>query len=138
LVKTLSSAAIHALRVIKVTDIAVADLEPIIDQAIGIVNVEAERTMGYLAGTPGTVSVGDDEFAITSTLAVILAINALLSAEETTWSIERRGNLADLVGQNGALTRRYEGMLAAFKVEEEEVHDTSVGLIAWSEPLPSD
>lgn len=133
--KILSSANIHALRIVSAADIAVADLGPIIDQAIGIVNVEADLTMGYLAGTPGSVSVDDDEWAITSTLTLILAINACLSDEETKWSIERRNNNAELVGPDGALTRRYEAMLEKFKEEEVEVHDTSPGLISWNDPL---
>ena len=135
--KTLTAAAIHALRVVTVSDIAAADLEPIIDQAIGIVNTEVGLDIGYLAGTAGskTVTVEDEEFAIVSTLTLILAINALLSTEDTRWTVERRNNAAEMIGSNGSLTRRYGAMVESIKSGASEAGAEGIALLSWNDPL---
>ena len=136
--KTLSAATIHALKVVSAGDIAAADLEPIIDQAIGIVNAEAGLDIGYLSGEAGskTVTVEDGEFAIVSTLTLILAINALLSTEETNWTVERRNNTAEMIGTNGSLTRRYEAMIEGMNSGASETGAEGAALLSWNDPLP--
>ena len=136
--KTLTAASIHALKLVTVSDIAATDLEPIIDQAIGIVNTEVGRDIGYLSGTAGskTVTVEDEEFAIVSTLTLILAINALLSTEDTRWTVDRRNNAAEMIGANGSLTRRYEAMIESIKSGASETGAEGVALLSWNDPLP--
>lgn len=136
--KTLSAVTIHALRVVSVSDITAADLEPIIDQAIGIVNTEIGLDVGYLVGETGSkaVTVEDEEFAVVSTLTLILAINALLSAEETSWTVERRNNASEMIGVNGSLTRRYEAMIESIKSGASETVAEGVALLSWNDPLP--
>jgi len=138
LTKTLTAAAIHALRVVTVSDIAAADLEPIIDQAIGIINTEVGLDIGYLAGEAGskTATVEDEEFAIVSTLTLILAINALLSTEDTRWTVDRRNNAAEMIGTNGSLTRRYEVMAESIKSGASETGAEGIALLSWNDPLP--
>jgi hypothetical protein len=138
LTKTLTAAAVHALRVVTVSDIAAADLEPIIDQAIGIVNTEVGREIDYLSGTAGskTVTVEDEEFAIVSTLTLILAINVLLSTEDTSWTKERRNNAAELAGNDGFLTRRYNAMAESIKTGASETGAEGIALLSWNDPLP--
>jgi hypothetical protein len=138
LTKALTAAAVHALRVVTSSDIAAADLEPIIDQAIGIVNTEVGLDIGYLAGTAGskTVTVEDEEFAIVSTLTLILAINALLSTEDTRWTVDRRNNAAEMIGANGSLTRRYEAMAESIKSGASETGAEGIALLSWNDPLP--
>jgi hypothetical protein len=138
LTKTLTAAAVHALRVVTVSDIAAADLESIIDQAIGIVNTEVGLDIGYLAGEAGskTVTVEDEEFAIVSTLTLILAINALLSTEDTSWTVVRRNNAAELAGNNGFLTMRYNAMVESIKSGASETGAEGIALLSWNDPLP--
>ena len=136
--KTLTAASIHALKLVTVSDIAATDLEPIIDQAIGIVNTEVGRDIGYLSGTAGskTVTVEDEEFAIVSTLTLILAINALLSTEDTRWTVDRRNNAAEMIGTNGSMTRRYETMAESIKSGASETGAEGIALLSWNDPLP--
>ena len=136
--KTLTAAAVHALRVVTVSDIAAADLESIIDQAIGIVNTEVGLDIGYLAGEAGskTVTVEDEEFAIVSTLTLILAINAPLSTEDTSWTVVRRNNAAELAGNNGFLTMRYNAMVESIKSGASETGAEGIALLSWNDPLP--
>jgi len=138
LTKTLTAASIHALKLVTVSDIAATDLEPIIDQAIGIVNTEVGRDIGYLSGTAGskTVTVEDEEFAIVSTLTLILAINALLSTEDTRWTVDRRNNAAEMIGTNGSMTRRYETMAESIKSGASETGAEGIALLSWNDPLP--
>jgi hypothetical protein len=120
--QTLSAAYIGSLGILSVgsgtgNDYTSTTLEPLIDQAIDVVNQEAGIAVAHLSGTAGskTSSVSDGSIGIVALMSLILGINAKLSREETTWSIERRNNLAEMIGANGALTRRYEALLQTFK-----------------------
>ncbi len=119
--QTLSAAYIGSLGILTVgagstDDFTASALEPIIDQAIDIVNTEAGVDVDHLAGIPGsmTSSVDDSHLALVSLMSLILGINAKLSREETSWTIERRKNCAEMIGPNGSLTRRYEALLQKF------------------------
>lgn len=119
--QTISASYIGSLGIVTVgasSDYTSAELEPLIDQAIDIVNQEASIDVGHLAGTGGskTVILADNHVGIVSLMSLILAINARLSREETRWTVERRNNLAEMIGTNGSLTRRYESLLQTFKI----------------------
>lgn len=113
--KTLSGDSVQDLYVISEEDITIAELEPIIDQAIGMVNTELGTSISYLSGLSGakTTSLSDAEFSLVTTKSLILAINALLLRDDTTWTIERRGNAQDAIGPDGYLTRAYEAAVKA-------------------------
>ena len=117
----ISASYIGSLGIISVgasSDYTASELEPLIDQAIDIVNQEASIDVDQLAGTGGskTAALADNHVGIVSLMSLILAINARLSREETRWTVERRNNLAEMIGSNGSLTRRYESLLQTFKV----------------------
>jgi hypothetical protein len=135
LTQDLTAAYIGTLGVISVgagsgDDYTAAALEPIIDQAIDVVNVEAGTAISHLGGPAGTktIALSDHDIAVVSLMALILSLNAKLSKEETNWSIERRNNVADMMGPSGALTRRYEKMIKASGVSE-------ISFRAYQEPI---
>ncbi len=119
--QTMQASYIGSLGVVTVgasgCDFTATQIEPIIDQAIDIANVEAGLGVAHLSGSSGsmTASLSDNQMAIVSVMALILAINAKLSSEATDWTVERRNNCAEMIGQNGALTRRYDALLNVFK-----------------------
>lgn len=119
--QTMQASYIGGLGVVSVgasgCDFTSAQIEPLIDQAIDIANVEAGLSIEHLSGTSGSksVSLADNHMAIVSVMTLILAINAKLSSEQTEWSVERRNNCAEMIGQNGALTRRYDALVNVFR-----------------------
>jgi len=121
LTQTMQASYIGGLGVVTVGssgyDFTAAQMEPLIDQAIDIANVEAGLSIEHLSGTSGSksASLADNHIAIVSVLTLILAINAKLSSEATEWTVERRNNCAEMIGQNGALTRRYDALVNVFR-----------------------
>jgi hypothetical protein len=121
LTQTMQASYIGGLGVVTVgassCDFTAAQMEPLIDQAIDIANVEAGLSIEHISGTSGSksASLTDNHMAIVSVMTLILAINAKLSSEATEWTVERRNNCAEMIGQNGALTRRYDALVNVFR-----------------------
>jgi hypothetical protein len=66
----------------------VANLEVIINSAIDTVNSDADQSIGYLSGTPGTVTVtGAQAAAIKPLIAMKLASNLVAGGSSTSESL---------------------------------------------------
>ncbi len=121
-------------------DYTAEEIEPIIDQAIYVINAEVGLSITHLSGSAGAMeaTLTDAQMAIVGVLTLILGINAKLSQESTQWSIERRENCAEMIGDEGSLTRRYEALISKLSSGDPSSTTAGIALLSWNDPLPSE
>lgn len=115
--QTLSASYVGSLGVVTVgssgCDFTAAELEPLIDQAIDMVNLEAGLTLSHLSGTAGSksLSLADDEIVAVGALVLILAVGSCLSRSLAPWPVDRQENMKLQIAAGGYLHERYRALV---------------------------